>query len=161
MPIVRRPYLTVIADVALLCVGLIGGCALFGDKWQSPHLAVVKVDMMDSNILSQRFRIRLRAQNPNDRELPVRGITCKLEVAGEEFGNGVAGEQFVVPAHGEAEFDMLLTTNLAGALLGVAGKKDHGETLDYRLSGKIDLARGLWRSIPFSDSGSLPLSGGN
>jgi LEA14-like dessication related protein len=150
-----------LAALVLLGAILAGGCELFGSKWQTPHLAVIKVDMVDSNVLSQRFRIRVRAQNPNARALPVRAITCRLELAGEEFGNGVSGEQFVVPAYGEAEFDMLLTTNLAGALLRIAGRKDHGQSLDYRLSGKIDLAKGLWRSIPFSDSGSLPVAGGN
>jgi len=161
MPIERRTNSFLLCAILLLDASLIGGCGLFGGKWESPHLAVIKVDMVDSNLLSQRFRIRLRAQNPNARALPVRGITCKLELAGEEFGNGVSGEQFVVPAYGEAEFDMLLTTNLAGALLRIAGTKDHGGKVDYRLSGKIDLASGLWRSIPFNDSGSLPLAGGN
>jgi LEA14-like dessication related protein len=140
----------------IVCVAVLAACAL--GKWESPHLAVVKVDMIDSDVLSQRFKIRLRVQNPNDRELPVRGISLKLELAGEEFGNGVSGDQFVVPSYGEAEFDMLLTTNLAGALLRMIGRKDKGaESIDYRLSGKINLAKGMWRSIPFSDSGTLPL----
>jgi LEA14-like dessication related protein len=146
------------AGVAMLCVSLLTACGLAAGKLETPHIAVIKVDMVDSDILSQRFKIRVRVQNPNHRELPVRGITCKLEVAGEEFGNGVSGEEFTVPADGEAEFDMLLTTNIAGALIHIAGRKDRGtDNIDYRLSGKIDLAKGFLRSIPFSDTGHLPL----
>jgi LEA14-like dessication related protein len=142
--------------LVLLCAALVAACAL--GKWESPHMAVIKVEMVDSDVLSQRFKVRLRVQNPNDRELPVRGISLKLELAGEEFGNGVSAEEFVVPSYGEAEFDMLLTTNLAGALMRVISHKDKGaEGIDYRLSGKINLAKGMWRSIPFSDSGTLPL----
>lgn len=142
--------------IVILCLGLLAACGLA--KLETLHLAVIKVDMVASDLLSQRFKVRLRVQNPNDRELPVRGITCKLELAGEEFGNGLSGEEFTVPAYGEAEFDMLLTTNLAGALMRFIGKQDRGaDGLDYRLSGKINLAKGMLRSIPFSDTGRLPI----
>ena len=149
----RKPGLR---PLMILCLGILAACGLA--KFETPHLAVIKVDMMTSDILSQKFKVRLRVQNPNDRELPVRAITCKLELAGEEFGNGISGEKFRVPAYGEAEFDMLLTTNLASALLRYMGKKDSGaESVEYRLSGKIDLAKGFVHSIPFSDSGQLPI----
>lgn len=132
------------------------GCSLA--HFESPRLSVVKIDLLDSDILSQHFKLRLRVQNPNDRELPVRSITLKLELAGEPFGDGVSGENFVVPAHGEAEFDLQLTTNLAGALLRYIGKKDKGaNSVDYRLSGKVDLASGFVRSVPFNDTGQLPI----
>ena len=161
MPSARRAGFVAGAAMLILGACLPAGCALLGGRWETPHLAVVGVDMVDGNLLSQHFRIRLRARNPNARALPVRGITCKVEIAGEEFGSGASGEKFVVPAYGEADFDMLLTTNLAGALLRVVGTKDRGQRLDYRLSGRIDLAGGLLRSIPFSDSGTLPAVDGN
>ncbi len=56
----------------------------------------------------------MRVQNPNNVELAVRGITYTLELGGEELGRGLSGSSFVVPARGEAEFDMLVTANLAG-----------------------------------------------
>ncbi|HZF16439.1 MAG TPA: LEA type 2 family protein [Steroidobacteraceae bacterium] len=138
------------------CALIVAGCSFA--HFESPHFSVVKIDLLDSDVLSQHFRLRLLVQNPNDRELPVRAITLKLELAGEPFGDGVTGEDFVVPAHGEAEFDLDLTTNLAGALLHYAGRKDKGaDSIEYRLSGKVDLASGMVRSIPFSDSGQLPI----
>jgi len=141
--------------IAILGAGFVVACAL--TRFETPHLTVIKVEMVDGDILSQRFKVRLRAQNPNDRELPVRGINCNLELDGEEFGEGVSAEEFTIPAYGEADFDMLLTTNLAGAVARVIGNKDRGEAgLEYRLSGKINLAKGFMHSIPFSDSGRLP-----
>ncbi len=146
--------------MGLICVCLIAACGLVGGKFEAPHLAVVKVDLVDSDILSQHFKVRLRVQNPNSRALPVRGITCKLELAGDEFGNGVSAESFSVPAYGEAEFDMLLTTNLASAVMRFMHKKDRDPgSLEYRLSGKVDLASAMLRSIPFSDSGRIPIPG--
>ncbi len=145
--------------IGLICACCLTACAVLGGKFEAPHLAVIKVDLVDSDILSQRFKVRLRVQNPNSRALPVRGITCKLELAGDEFGDGVSGESFTVPAHGEAEFDMLLTTNLASAVMRYMNNKKNrnADSLAYRLSGKVDLASGIMRSIPFSDSGQLPL----
>jgi len=134
----------------------VAGCSLA--HFESPRLSVLKIDLLDSDILSQHFQLRLRVQNPNDRELPVRAITLKLELAGEPFGDGVSGQNFVVPAHGEAEFDLALTTNLAGALMHYIGRKDKGaNSVEYRLSGKVDLASGFVRSIPFDDTGQLPI----
>lgn len=144
--------------VCCLTAGGLAGCGLFGAKFEAPHLAVIKVELLDSDILSQHFKVRLRVQNPNSRALPVRGITCKLELAGDEFGNGVSGESFEVPAYGEAEFDMLLTTNLASAVMRFMNKKDrNADSLEYRISGKVDLKSAWFRSIPFSDTGQLPV----
>jgi LEA14-like dessication related protein len=151
--IIRSPvrYVLIVAGVMALTA-----CGL--TRFEAPHLSVIKVDMVDSDLLSQRFKVRLRVQNPNDRELPVRGVSVKLELAGEQFGDGVSGERFVVPAYGEAEFDMLLTTNLASAVMRYLGKKDKGEdSVDYRLSGNVDIDKAMLHSIPFSDSGKLPI----
>ena len=78
----------------------------------------------------------MRVQNPNDRALPVKGIYYTLDVAGQEFAHGVSGASFVVPALGEAEFDMNVTANMAGALiklLGTAsGSGEHESTTAHR-----------------------------
>lgn len=149
----RRAVRNLLTTAAILALA---ACAFA--RFEAPHLSVIKVDMVESDLLSQRFKVRLRVHNPNDRELPVRGVTVKLELAGEPFGDGVSGERFVVPAYGEAEFDMLLTTNLASAVMRVIGRKDKGEdSVEYRMSGNVDIDKVMMHSIPFSDSGKLPI----
>jgi len=62
-----------------------------------------------------------------------------------------------VPAQGEAEFDMLVTANAATALLKLAsGGK--AEDVRYKLKGKLSTKLGLLRTIPFEESGTLPLN---
>ena len=58
----------------------------------------------------------MRVMNPNTRELPVKGITYRIEVNDAELAQGLAETPFVVPAMGEAEFDVQVTANLASAL---------------------------------------------
>ncbi len=54
--------------------------------------------------------------NPNARELPIKGISYRIEVNDAELAQGLTDTPFVVPAMGEAEFDVQVTANLAGAL---------------------------------------------
>lgn len=139
---------------------LLSGCAGLGPRLETPKLSIVSVELIKGDLFEQRLRARMRVQNPNDRELAVKGITYTIEVGGEEFGRGMSGSSFIVPRMGEAEFDMNVTANLAGTLLRLASRADKGgmpETLDYRITGKVSLATGLLRSIPFEEKGTLKL----
>ena len=138
----------------VITLALFNGCAL-APKLVAPQLTIVGVELRQSDFFSQRIKVKLHVQNPNNRALPVRGITCDLQVAGEKFAHGVSASEFTVPALGETDFDMLLTADVASALLRVlSGDKNN---LDYRMTGTVNLASGLIRSIPFSQSGKLPL----
>ncbi len=149
--------------ILLLCalVALLPGCAVFAPKLQAPRLEIVKVELIKGDLFEQRLRARMKVQNPNDRELRVRGITYSIELGGEELGRGLSGSSFVVPAGGEAEFDMLVTANLAGTVLKLAERARKGggtpRELEYRLHGEVKLERGLLRTVPFDEKGTLPL----
>ncbi len=145
---------------ALLC--LVGGCSAFAPRLEKPTLKVVNVALVKSDLFEQRLKARMRVQNPNDRSLSVRRIDYTIEVGGEEFGRGLTGGSFVVPALGEAEFDMTITANMAGTLLRLATKAQKAgggmpDTIDYRIVGTVSLAEGLLRTIPFEDRGTFNL----
>ena len=137
----------------LLAVAL-SGCALFVPKFQTPQLAIVDVQVIKANFLQQRLRVRMRVQNPNDRSLPIQGLTYTVYLGGEEFATGVSDASFTVPALGNAEFNMDVTANAAGALFAVLSKP-RGQGIDYRMKGRVELSRGWLRSIPFEQSGSF------
>ena len=137
---------------------LLSGCSLFVPKFETPQLSVVNVEMQKSDLWEQRMKVRMRVVNPNDRPIPVKGLTVALEVQGEQLAHGVSGASFNVPALGEAEFDMNMTANMAGALIRLLGKGDQvRDQVDYRITGKISLSEGLLRSIPFEDHGTFKL----
>ncbi len=100
------------------------------------------------------MKLTLRVQNPNDRELPIKGVSTQVELAGEEFATGVSSAQFTVPALGESEFDMIVTANMAGALVHLLGRRGEESEIEYRVKGKVSLASGLLRSIPFDEPAS-------
>ncbi len=146
-------------SIAVLLAALLGACAA-QSKLEAPNLSVIGMEMLESSLFTQRLKVRVHVQNPNDRELAVKGVSARLEIAGEEFASGVSASSFVVPAFGEAEFDLLVDASMARTLLGIAGKGKDGkrvESLDYRLTGKVSLSSGFVRSIPFDESGSFSL----
>jgi LEA14-like dessication related protein len=145
-------------SVSIVACTLLGGCSLFVPQLETPKLSVVNVELQKSDLWEQRMKVRMRVVNPNNRPIPVKGLTCSLEVQGEELAHGVSGASFNVPALGEAEFDMNMTANMAGALIKLLGRGNSiGDQVEYRVKGKISLSEGLLRSIPFEDNGTFKL----
>ena len=145
----------------LLVFALLSACGALGPRLEAPKLAVAKVELVKGDLFEQRLRARMRVQNPNDRELRVRGVTYTIELGGEELGRGLSGSSFVVPARGEAEFDMLVTANLAGTLLKLLERARQSvgapNELTYQLRGEVKLDSGLIRTVPFNEKGQLSL----
>ncbi len=145
-----KRFLSVLA-VALL----VSGCA-FAPKLQAPQLSVADVQILGGDLFQQKLRVRVHVQNPNDRALPVEGLTYTLEVEGQLLATGESAASFTVPPLGEADFDMNVTTNLAAALMKVlAGNNTH--ELAYHMKGKVTLSQGFLRSIPFEQRGTFRL----
>ena len=149
----RRATKLLLAGLASLALG---GCASTL-KLEAPKLSVVSMKMQSADIFSQRILVRMRVMNPNTRDLPVKGITYRIEVNDAELAQGVSNTPFVVPSMGEAEFDVNLTANLASALSQLLGKRGSSDTLDYRLIGSVALSSGFLRRIPFDERGSVKL----
>lgn len=148
------------ALAALLAAAAVtAGCGSLFTRLETPRLSLVSVEMTEATLFEQRLVVRLRVQNPNDISLPVRGLSVDFQLAGLDFAQGVSARAFEVPAFGEAEFDMMVTANAATALLRLATQGDalKGESLDYRMRGKLSTSLGLLRSVPFDETGKIPL----
>jgi LEA14-like dessication related protein len=137
---------------------LLAGCAGLATQLETPEITFVGIRAVEASLFEQKLEVRLRVRTPNTMALPVNGLDVAMELAGEPFATGVTAREFVVPAHGEAEFDMIVTANAATALLKIAGgDRQSREEIGYRLKGRLSTKLGLLRSIPFEESGSLPL----
>jgi len=146
----------VLAAASLLV--LLAGCAGLGGRLESPRVSVVGIRAVKADLFEQRLEVRLRVENPNALDIPVRGLEVNVELAEEPFAQGSSAREFTVPARGEAEFDMLVTAHAAPALLRIASAgREERDQIGYRLSGKLSTRLGLLRSIPFEEAGTLPL----
>ena len=149
------PDVRIWSRVLALGALLLSGCAVL-PQFETPRLSVVSIQMQSADIFSQRLQVRMRVLNPNTRELPVKGIRYRIEVNDSELGQGLTNAPFVVPALGEAEFDVQVTTNAVGLLAKLLSRRKT-EAIDYRLVGDVALSSGLLRRIPFDERGSVKL----
>lgn len=149
------------ANARLLALGacaLLAACSLLVPRFQAPSLSIESIALERSDLITQHLKVHMRVDNPNDRALPVKGLSYTLYVEGEEAAQGVSDASFTVPALGEAEFDMHVTANMAGTLLRLLGRGgDAREGIDYRIAGKVELSSGLMRSISFDRRGTFSL----
>jgi LEA14-like dessication related protein len=139
---------------AAAALALLAACSVL--RLEPPRLQVMEVSLLRGDLLRQQLRVKMRVHNPNDVELPVRGITYEVQLAGETFANGESSRDFLVPALGSSEFDLDVTANAAAAVLRMLGSREQGDPA-YRVLGKVRLAKGMIKTIPFDHSGTLKL----
>lgn len=137
---------------------LLGACAAIPVNLKTPEVSFIGLQAVEATVFEQKLQVRMKVHNPNTIELPVNGLDIDIELADEPFAHGVSARQFVVPAEGEAEFDMLVTANAATALLKLASGGGKAGDVGYRLKGKLSTKLGLLRTIPFEETGTLPIS---
>jgi LEA14-like dessication related protein len=150
-----------LAPWSIFALGLaLCACSLVAPKFNRPNISVISIELRSGNLLTQTFAVKLNIQNPNDRDLPVRGLHVELNVGGDQIASGTSDRAFVVPAFGESEFDMTITANVALALLKFADKlNQNADSIDYDLSGAASIDLAFLRNLPFHQSGSFSLNG--
>jgi LEA14-like dessication related protein len=149
------------ARLATACAAaiLVGSCAVM--HVQAPAISLTSVELTDVQIDEQQFTVHLHVQNPNDRPLAIKSVSCTLEIEGVEVGQGKSTGPFTVPANGDSDVEMSVTTNFATSvpnlLLRVVQRKQLPE---YRLSGWVNPDSALLPPIPFSKSDVITIPQG-
>ena len=133
-------------------IAVLAACAT-AQKLEPPKVSIVGLKVVSAEVWVQHLKVRLLLHNPNDRDLPVTALEYTIEIAGQNVASGSYAESFVVPAHGDAEFDTNVTANLASAVLRLLTHVP-STLVPYRLVGKITLAEGLGR-VPFEEHASF------
>ena len=146
----------VAAVLGALVLGL-AACSALGPKIEVPQLTLVRVAMTSADIFNQQFMVRVHVQNPNDRELPIRGIDYKLFLEGDSFAEGVSDKPFVVPALGETEFDMVVRTNFVSGIGRLMSRLNGRDQVQYVVEGKVLTDISMAKKIPFQETGTVSL----
>lgn len=139
---------------ACLLVALLAGCAAM--RLDAPKVSLADLEWVGGNLVEQRFALKLRVRNPNDREIVIRGLDFDVDLNGRPFARGVGDKATTVPRFGEGIVEVAAVSNFGSLLrqigdLARAGK----ESLPYRVKGTV-LADGFG-SIPFDSRGEWKL----
>ncbi len=143
------------SSLVLFLLLLTAGCASLGVK-ETPLVTLVDFALQEATLFEQRYRIRLRVRNPNASELRIAGIRYAIEINGQEFIDGVGASEATVPGYGETVVEVTGISTLFGLLRQLQELRSERRTLDYRVTGALQLEDVLSR-IPFSSAGSIEL----
>ena len=89
------------------------GCTTLGKDLIPPSLQVTGVQMMSSDMFAQRFKVRVLVTNPNDLELPVRGLDYQIILMGDSFAEGVSSFRQLAASMPKFESSVSLVANMA------------------------------------------------
>jgi LEA14-like dessication related protein len=149
----RRLTVTALSALALC----LAACSMLGPKIEVPQLSLVRIAMTSADIFNQQFLVRVHVENPNDRELPIRGIDYKLFLEGDSFAEGVSNKPFTVPAKGETDFDMTVRTNFVSGVARLLSRLNGRDQVQYVVEGKVLTDISMAKKIPFQESGTVSL----
>ncbi len=147
----RRAALIAITLVLAGCSGL--------PRYGMEPLSVTLADVRPSQLglLEQEFLMKIRVQNPNAMDLPLRGVAFDVELNGMHFAKGVSRQEGVVPAFGDVVLDVKAISTLGDILAQVVALREGGAgRISYRLQGKLSPVGGA--SLPFDSTGNIDLS---
>ena len=120
----------------LCCAATLTACSLFGGYQETPRVSLVSIQPIEMGLLEQRYGLQLRILNPNDKEIPVKGLSYSIEINGHEFAYGVSRQPVTIPPFSEALLDVEVVSNLLNILQQF--QEMSGEnSLKYRLRGKL------------------------
>lgn len=145
------------AGFLVLAAACLAGCASLGSKLVSPTVSVLNVQMLSTDMFAQKFKVRVKVENPNDIQLKVNGIEFEILLMGDGFAEGNSSDQFLLPAKGEAEFDMAVSTNFVSSLGRLISRKGGGrlENVDYEIVGTLYIEKGFAKKVPFNHKGTV------
>ena len=140
---------------ALMLFCALAACSMT-PKLETPRLVITNVAMTSADIFNQQFLVHVGVENPNDLKLAVKGIEYTLFLEGDGFAEGTS-QSFELPAKGETEFDMTVKTNFVSSVGRLVSRLNGKQTVNYVIEGKVVLASGFKRNIPFKESGEVSI----
>lgn len=141
--------------LSLLAVALLASCSLL-PKLEAPDVQLVGLQLLPSQGMEQQIRVSLRIQNPNNRDIPLDGLSLKLGLAGHDLLSGGNKLATTLPALGSTRMDVDLSLNLlAGLGLVQTLMKNPNQPLEYHLTGKAFMSETLMPNVPFEHKGTI------
>ncbi|MDH3646566.1 MAG: LEA type 2 family protein [Gammaproteobacteria bacterium] len=144
---------------SIMLLASLSGCSTLQSPFQQPVVKLANVQLVELGLLQQTYGVTLQVDNPNGYTLPIKGVTYAVKLAGQDFASGLTPNGFSIPANGSDQVQVEVRTNLLESL-GHLGRMlaDGPQNVDYELNGDIQIDLPLIGAIPFSRSGTIPLT---
>ncbi|UCG72601.1 MAG: LEA type 2 family protein [Chromatiales bacterium] len=140
---------------------LLAACTAPRAPTKVPDIRVAAIDPESIGINQQVFLLRLSLVNPNDVPLRVAAARLRLDLEDLSAGTGELVDGFSLPAGEQGTATVRIETDLVSQAPQFLSWLMSGDaTLDYRVTGYVDMiGLGLGR-VPVDDRGIVPLRPG-
>ena len=146
---------------AVCCACILVSCSAFTRNLENPTLDIIDFRVLEARLLEQRYCLVFRVKNPNAMDLPVTGVHYALKLEGEDFANGVSSKPFLVPAYGESEFEIEVTTSLFRIIQQLASlMSQQPKELSYEIRGRIRIDKAFVGNLAFRSKGKIKMPRG-
>jgi LEA14-like dessication related protein len=142
---------------AALALLVLGGCSTLRPKLEPLRLMITSVGMTSPDMFNQQFLVHLHIENPNDREIAIKGIEYKLFLQGDSFSDGFSNKPVKLPPKGEEEFDMTVRTNFMSSLGRLVSRLNGSKKVEYIIEGTLLTDISMLKKIPFRETGTVDL----
>lgn len=141
----------------LLVIAVCAGCAGTGKISEPPYITLSNINLLNMGVFEQRYRIRMRIQNPNDVAIPIDGMSYHIFINDKDFARGVSNKSVIIPEFGEEVVEIEAVSDMTSILRQFQEFTAGGiQKVSYRLTGKARLANRM-RKLPFEYKGELDL----
>ena len=156
---VPRSLSTITFATGLLAIcAVLSACATLASSLEAPGVRLVGLELVDSSLTEQRFRMTLTLDNPNGIPVPVRAMNYNIKLLGEAFASGGVTTPFTLPANGSetVKVDVAMDTL---ATLGSLTRALRGSpsTIDYAVNGSLQVDLPFAKPLTVVHSGQVPL----
>lgn len=135
---------------------LLSACASW--QWNEPKVSIGSIEALSRKGWNQTLLVTLRVENPNDKPLPIKGLTLSLQVHGKDLATGVSQGGVTIAPFAISELPVELNVNLlhgAGVLFTLWRKRD--EQVAYRITGDVYVGENLSLKLPFEHQGRIAI----
>lgn len=142
--------------LSILASAVLTSCVQTGEM-VPPSISLANVTIENVTLLRQDLQVELRIGNPNDFDIPLSGLTVRLDVNGEQLAEGFSNARVTVPRLAEASVPVRASTDTLSLLRQILLLGDR-QSIHYRLSGIAYVAGPLGtRRVPYDREGTLNL----
>ena len=113
-----------------------------------------EIEIGEIVLARQTVIVTLTVRNPNDRPLPIKAMTGRLQIEGNEVARGASTLDRQIPAFGDALVDLDVEGSLVGLIQQLPSLSLKDAPLDWTVSGTVTVADGFL-ILPYRYSGQV------